>query len=463
MRRLARFGGLAVIAAAAAVSVAAPPERTGAVRVEVAPDRADWTYAPGTEVTFTVRVLRDGHPIPGVTARVRIGVEKMPPMLDQKLPVPPEGLIIGKQTLAEPGFLRCEAEVEIAGRKYRGLATAGFAPDLIKPTTVDPQDFDAFWAAGRKELAAIPVAAKIIPLPERSTSTVDVFHVILQNVASRTPLPGDSRGGTSQIYGILCEPKGTGPFPALLHVPGAGVRAYEGLVTLAEKGIITFQIGIHGLPVNLDPAVYAALGRGALAGYASFNLDDRDSYYFRRVYLGAVRANDFLAHHPKWDRKNLGVMGGSQGGALSIVTAALDPRVRALVSYFPALSDLNGYQFGRAGGWPHMFRTEGARTSVRIEAASYYDVVNFARRLKVPGFFSWGYNDETCPPTSMFAAYNVITAPKKLLLALETGHAYSKEQSDAAEAWMEATLKGSRANVRRTSPDARVGTGLVSP
>jgi cephalosporin-C deacetylase-like acetyl esterase len=54
------------------------------------------------------------------------------------------------------------------------------------------------------------------------------------------------------------------------------------------------------------------------------------------------------------------------------------------------------------------------RTPEKIETSKYYDVVNFARRLRVPGLYSWGYNDATCPPTSMYSAYNVITAPKTL-------------------------------------------------
>jgi cephalosporin-C deacetylase-like acetyl esterase len=80
-----------------------------------------------------------------------------------------------------------------------------------------------------------------------------------------------------------------------------------------------------------------------LSGYLNFGLDHRDRYYYRRVYLGCVRANDFLTAHAKWDGANLAVTGGSQGGALSIVTAALDPRVKGLAAYYPALSDVTGY------------------------------------------------------------------------------------------------------------------------
>jgi cephalosporin-C deacetylase-like acetyl esterase len=216
------------------------------------------------------------------------------------------------------------------------------------------------------------------------------------------------------------------------------------MVALAERGIITLQVGIHGLPVILDQAVYDSLGRGALNGYQNYNLDDKTRYYYRRVYLGCVRANDYLVSHPKWNGRDLAVTGGSQGGALSIVTAALDPRVKGLAAFYPALADVTGYIDGRAGGWPHMFRATGEgshRTPEKIATSKYYDVANFARRIKVPGLYSWGFNDETCPPTSMYAAYNLIPGQKQLLLALETGHNTTPEQTELVNRWLENFLK----------------------
>ena len=112
-----------------------------------------------------------------------------------------------------------------------------------------------------------------------------------------------------------------------------------------------------------------------------------------------------LTSLPKWDGKNLLVLGGSQGGQLTIVTTALDPRVTALAASYPAYSDVTGYLRGRTGGWPGLFRAgaDGKPGDAPIEAklvtTTYYDTVNFARRLKVPGFCYRGYNDETCPPT----------------------------------------------------------------
>ena len=93
----------------------------------------------------------------------------------------------------------------------------------------------------------------------------------------------------------------------------------------------------------------------------------------------------------------------------------------------------------RAGGWPHMFTgnyTDWTNKADKIKTVGYYDVVNFARLLKVPGRYSWGYNDEVCPPTSTYSAYNVITAPKTLELFQDTGHWTYPEQGDQMTAWL---------------------------
>ena len=125
---------------------------------------------------------------------------------------------------------------------------------------------------------------------------------------------------------MLAVPKKPGRYPAVLQVPGAGVRPYRADVVLAEKGVIVFTVGIHGIPVNLDSAVYRDLGAGALSRYFYFNLYSRDRFYYKRVYLGCIRAIDYLFTLNQFDKKNLGVYGGSQGGALSVVTTALDKR-----------------------------------------------------------------------------------------------------------------------------------------
>ena len=158
------------------------------------------------------------------------------------------------------------------------------------------------------------------------------------------------------------------------------------------------------------------------------------------MYLGCVRAVDFIYSLPEFDGATVGVTGGSQGGALSIITAGLDSRIKFLAAFYPALSDFAGYLNNRAGGWPHYYKNTKPQPN-EVETLSYFDVVNFASRVKALGWYSWGYNDVVCPPTSMHAAYNVIKAPKDLHLYLETGHWTFPEQNSARISWIRSQCK----------------------
>jgi cephalosporin-C deacetylase len=415
---------------------AAAGRRVATVQVRVAPDHRDWSYQLGESVKFKVTVTADNEPIDGVSVKYKIGPDLMPAEGKTAM-VPLEGLVIDGGTMTQPGFLRCGVTTEVAGTLYRGTATAAFVPEKIAAMQTEPADFDAFWQAQKAELAKVPLEPRLTLLPDSCTDKVNVYHVSFRNVGPNwTAVP-------SRIYGILCEPKAPGKYPAVLRVPGAGVRPYFGDRDLAARGVITLEIGVHGIPVNLAQSVYDSLGSGALNGYWLFNFDSKETFYFHRIYLGCVRANDFLTAREIWNGKDLIVMGASQGGQLSIVTAALDPRVTGLSATHPAFCDVAAELHGRAGGWPHPFMPDPATgqpsrqaTPAKIETATYYDTVNFARRLKVPGFYMWGYNDETCPPTSTFAAYNVIRAPKELAVELEQGHSYPPEQGAAINDWV---------------------------
>ena len=394
------------------------------VKVAIAPDHADWVYSKGENVKFKVTVTKNSELLQNVKIKYEVGPEMMTPTIKDSSVLKDGMLVVAGGTLKEAGFLRCKVVAEYDGIKYEGLATAAFNPELIKPTVEYPADFIQFWDKAKNDLAAVPMDVKLTILPERCTELTNVYQANIQNYK-----PG------MRLYGIVSIPKKPGKYPALLKVPGAGVRPYYGDPATADLGVITFEIGIHGIPVTMDAGIYNDLGRTTLDGYPSFNLDDRDKYYYKRVYLGCVRAIDFIFSLPEFDGSTLAVTGGSQGGALTIIAAGLDSRVKYIVAFYPALCDLTGYFSNRAGGWPHMFRDLKAGKE-KIETAKYYDVVNFARNVKVPGFYSWGYNDVVCPPTSTFSAYNSIKAPKELLIMQETGHWTYPEQNEKAKQWL---------------------------
>lgn len=420
--KIARLLFLSLLIASISLNLSAQAG-TPLIKVIVSPDHKDWTYKVNETAKFSVQVLKYGNLLDNVTINYETGPEMLPNVTKEGV-VLRNGTTEFSGTMKTPGFYRVRVWALVDGRKYEGLATAGFEPEKIQPTVKDPSDFDAFWSNAITEARKINLDPMITLMPERCTSDVNVYHISFQNNAFM-----------SRIYGILAIPKKEGKYPAILKVPGAGIRPYAGDTRLAALGFITLEIGIHGIPVNLDPQVYNNLNGGALANYNNIRLNDRDNFYYKRVYVGCVRAIDFIYTLPEFNGTDVAVTGGSQGGALTIVTAGLDKRVKYMAAMYPALCDNTGYLNGRAGGWPHYFRNTQPKPG-EVETLGYYDVVNFARRVTISGFYTWGYNDMTCPPTSMYSAYNVITAPKELQIFQETGHWTFPEQSEILNSWL---------------------------
>ena len=117
----------------------------------------------------------------------------------------------------------------------------------ILPTTADPSDFDVFWTKAIAEARKQPLDPKMTLLSERCTSTQNVYHVSFQNER-----PG------SRMYGILIVPKKSGKYPAILQVPGAGVKPIYGF-NLGEN-VITLDLGIQRHSVTMPQEVYSKSG-----------------------------------------------------------------------------------------------------------------------------------------------------------------------------------------------------------
>jgi cephalosporin-C deacetylase-like acetyl esterase len=358
----------------------------------------------------------------------------MPPVLSREASTGSKGTVtIDAGKMTAPGFYTVNVSIEVDGRRYNQWKTVGVERDRIAPTVKMPDDFAAYWEAQRASDDKLPLDRQMRLLPERCTATVDVYEVSYLYT---------DRGG--RMYGILCVPRAPGKYPAILNVPGAGIRPYYGSVGTAARGYIVLDVGIHGIPVTMEQKVYDNLNGGALYNYWTMNIEDRDRYYYNKVYRGCRRGVDMIFSLPEFDGENIGVSGGSQGGALAVIVGALDSRVKCVSSFYPALSDMTGYLHGRAGGWPHILQNPQGNVYNDprcIETLSYYDVVNFARMLRAPAFFSMGYNDKVCPPTSTFSVYNSVSAPKELMLVPQTAHWTFSEQNGASNAFLEKHLK----------------------
>lgn len=344
-----------------------------------------------------------------------------------------EYIIKGKKTTIKipgastPQIMRIKTSITMDGKPVSKYLGVNFAGEKLVATSKRPGDFKNFWEGQLNTLKDLPLKANMKLVEEWSTDSINVYLVDYQVDQS-----------SSRFYGVLNVPK-FGPegtkYPAIVIYPGAGVRGYGYERRYAKNGIISFQVGIHGLPINLPNETYTSLAQGALSGYPYFNIQSREQYYFNRVVKGAIRALDFIQSLDEYDQKNLFVNGSSQGGALSLMVTALDKRVNAVAAYCPALCQTNGTSYGKAEGWPKptvRFGNSKLGMAADVEKTiAYYDVCNFVEDIGVPIFMTWGLIDDVTPASTIFGAYNRISAPKNNLLMPNIAHANDRSQIDA--------------------------------
>ena len=430
MKKLALF--LMFILAGTSLVLATPP-RQSFIKVTVTPNHADWCYNCGEKPVFEVSVTDCSNaPIKDAKIYYEISEDFLSPLEKGDLVLKKGTHKLSGHTMTKPGFLRCRVWATVDGKKYDECATAAFEKEKIVPKTVMPDDFDAFWQKEIAKNAKIDMLPQLDLVPEKCTPKVTVYSASFQSF---------QKG--SRIYGTLCVPANyDGKCPAILIVPGAGCRSRAGYYTEAEKGFVTFEIGIHGIPtVMKDERIYETLKNGSLLNYHSANVDDKDNYYYKRVFVGCARAIDFLASLDFVDGNRIGVMGGSQGGALTITTAYLNPKVKCGAAFYPAMCDLTGYLYDQGNAWPYLFKNKALATKERLETVKYYDVVNFARGVEQPMWVSYGYNDLVVCPTSIQGAINSMPKKPVLMIVPQSRHWTYPEQDSARSNWMMDKLK----------------------
>ena len=413
------------------------PYRSDVLWVTV-PDHADWLYQTGEKARVEVQLYKYGIPQDGLTVTYEIGGDMMPADASGSVTLKNGRATIDVGTMREPGFRDLRLTAKLGDRTYRHHVKVGFSPEKLQPYTQMPQDFKAFWDQAKAELAKFPLKYTKELAPEYCTDQVVCYLIKLQV----------NKSGQA-VYGYLFYPKDAQPgrHPVVLCPPGAGVKTLKEPLRhkyYSEQGCIRLEMEIHGIhpktPTETFNEFNKAFENGGL-GYLTRGLDDRDHYYMRHVYLACVRCIDLLTSLPEWDGRNVAVQGGSQGGALALITAGLDERVTACVANHPALSDMAGYKANRAGGYPHFPKMHNMYTAEKLQNMAYYDVVNFARLITAPTRITWGYNDDTCPPTTSYIVYNLLTCPKEALITPINEHWTSEVTEEDHLAWILAHLK----------------------
>ena len=376
------------------------------------PDHADWLYRAGEKARVEVQLYKYGIP-QDATVNYEIADDMLAADRKGEVVMKHGRAVIDMGTRNTPGFRDLRLSAVVDGKKYVHHVKVGFSVDEIRPFTREPADFIDFWNRNIEDMRAVPLSYTKEKAEEYCTDKIDCYLLKIR-----------LNKQNQSVYTYLFYPKNAqkGSCPVVLCPPGAGIKTIKEPLRhkyYAENGFIRMEMEIHGLDPRLSKETFDDITKafnGRENGYLYNGLQDPDRYYMKRVYLSLIRCLDLLTALPEWDGRNLIVQGGSQGGALAIVAAGLDRRVTQCIVNHPALSDMAAYSAGRTGGYPHFNKVDGMFTDRNMRTMAYYDVVNFARHVTADVYMTWGYNDNTCPPTTSYAVWNTFTCPKEALI-----------------------------------------------
>lgn len=173
------------------------------------------------------------------------------------------------------------------------------------------------------------------------------------------------------------------------------------------NGALSLDINAHGMLNGQDDSYYRMLEDGMLRNYFEHNAADRETYYFKGMYLRLLRAIEYMTQQPEWDGKRILVIGESQGGGQAVAAAGLDSRVSAIVLNVPAMQDLGGARVGRRSGWPQAIENHPNVSASMLDATlPYFDGAQLIRHSKAEIYCEIGLIDTTCPPSAVWASLN---------------------------------------------------------
>jgi cephalosporin-C deacetylase len=286
-----------------------------------------------------------------------------------------------------------------------------------RSSVTPPSDFDAFWASTLAEARAMPLNAKFEPV-DVGLPLVEVFDVTFAG------------WGGHPIKGWYIRPRGSFDAGAVVKFIGYnGGRAFPQdhlLWPASGRPVLVMdtrgQGGGWSAGATADPVGSAPQH----AGFMTKGIASPATYFYRRVFTDAVRAIDALRTRREIDPTRIATAGGSQGGALALAAASLDPTVKAVVADVPFLCD-----FPRAvtiaprdpyGEVARYLAVHRDMLETAFATLNYFDVVNHVSRARANALISVAVMDTICPPSTVYAAYNAYAGKKRIVQYMFNDH-----------------------------------------
>ncbi|MEV7870534.1 acetylxylan esterase [Streptomyces sp. NPDC088124] len=273
---------------------------------------------------------------------------------------------------------------------------------VYRSASVEPEDFDQFWAKTLAETRGHDLDVRFEPVPTALT-TLDVLDVTFAGF------------GGHPVKGWLVLPAGARePLPVVVQYVGYG--GGRGLphshLLWGSAGFAHFVMDTRGQGAGWDggdtpdPVGSAS----SIPGFLTRGIEDPHDYYYRRLFTDAVRAVEAARAHPLVDAARTAVAGASQGGGITLAVAGLVPDLVAVAPDVPFLCDFprattisSRHPYREVGLYLKTYR---GRTERAWRTLNYFDGVHFAARGRAPALFSVALEDETCPPSTVFGAFN---------------------------------------------------------
>ena len=281
-----------------------------------------------------------------------------------------------------------------------------------EPDLAEPSDLDAFWTSTLDQARSHELGPRFEPV-DNGLSLIETFDAEFAGF------------GGSTIKGWLHLPRHRdGTLPAVVQYAGYG--GGRGLpheqILFAAAGYAHFVMDTRGQGSGWAVGDTADPDAGAgptHPGFMTQGILDPETYYYRRVYTDAVRAVEAVRTHPAVDPTRVCVTGGSQGGGITLAVAALMDDLVAAAPDVPFLCDfprsttlVDSDPYGEIVRYLRAHRDHVERATATL---AYFDAAVLASRATAPALFSVGLRDETCPPSSVFAAYNRYGGPGEIV------------------------------------------------
>ena len=385
-------------------------------------------YKRGEEIVVTGTLLKGGKPAPGYKLRAVARWESVKTVATEDFPCDgkpfrltfksdkPGWVYFTFQVISPHGkVVRKPAPQVVQRRKVDLVAEIGamVAADEIRPAEPMPEDFDEFWKNELAKLDKVPMDPRLEKI-DSGKPGIDLYTVKLEAGVSRPvtgylAVPKNAKAKTFPIY-----------LTFLSGVDGDANR--DEALRMAARGCVAMITTWHGFDVNRDPDYYKENCR-KLDKWRSAERG-RDAFYYREMYIRALRAAQYLKTRFEWNGRDFLVGGGSLAGSQAAAVAAFDPQVTIAFIHTTSLCGYNADRVGRKRSLPFHWQRDSDITPEMRAAVPCYDVAHFAARMKCEVYFCTAFADEVCTPSNVYSAYNSLPQDTKKFMTTNprTGH-----------------------------------------